>query len=175
MWRRGTQFYWVGAEVSSTRGGRSIGPPMGVYRVRKINKKEQQAALASGIAATANKHYLLKRYSSLHNTTAAEIPAVIESLPAKTKELIHTLKTLFGATSSLVLKNKSVRAGHGKRRGRKYKSNAGLLIVTANDEKISATGVDVRSTKDLHISDLYPLGRLTLYTQKALHELGGKQ
>src|SRR3989344_4359209 len=39
MWRRGTQFYWVGAEVSSARGGRSIHSPQGLYSTRKINRK----------------------------------------------------------------------------------------------------------------------------------------
>ena len=27
MWRRGSQFYWIGAEVSSARGGRRAHPP----------------------------------------------------------------------------------------------------------------------------------------------------
>src|SRR3989344_4919800 len=39
MHRRGTQFFWVGAEVSQTRGGRSAHPPKPGFAFRKINKK----------------------------------------------------------------------------------------------------------------------------------------
>ncbi len=37
MYRRGTQFFWIGAEVSHTRGGRMAHPPQGIYAHRKIN------------------------------------------------------------------------------------------------------------------------------------------
>src|SRR3989338_9377008 len=40
MYRRGTQFFWIGAEVSGTRGGRQAHPPHGIRRFRKINEKE---------------------------------------------------------------------------------------------------------------------------------------
>jgi large subunit ribosomal protein L4e len=76
---------------------------------------------------------------------------------------------------SLTLKKKVVRAGKGKMRGRKYKSNAGLLLVTGKDEKLAIKGIDVRNKSSLKIADLYPLGRLTLYTKKAIEELGVKK
>lgn len=169
MWRRGTQFYWIGAEVSSTRGGRRAHPPKGVYTPKKINKNEIQIAMNSAIAATASKDYVVKRYSSLSEIKST--PFVIESLPVKTKDALSTLRKIFGDLFVLVLKNKVVRSGRGKTRGRKYKSNAGLLLVTANDEDVKLTGVDVRKSGELLISDLYPLGRLTLYTKAALEEL----
>ena len=59
--------------------------------------------------------------------------------------------------------------------GRKYKSNAGLLLVKAKDEKIKMKGIDVKSVHEISISDLYPLGRLTIYTEKALEEFGGNK
>ena len=74
-----------------------------------------------------------------------------------------------------VLKKKRVRAGKGKLRGRKYKSNAGLLFVKGKTEKIKLRGVDIISVGNVSISDLYPLGRLTVYTEKALEELGGRK
>ena len=40
MWRRSTQFYWIGAEVSSTRGGRRADPPKGLGVYKKINRNE---------------------------------------------------------------------------------------------------------------------------------------
>ncbi len=170
MWRRGTQFYWIGAEVSSTRGGRRAHPPKGIRRPKKINKNEIKIAMDSAFAATANKDYILKRYSSIKEMKAA--PIIIESLPQKTKEAINTLRKIFGDLSALVLKNKVVRPGRGKTRGRKYKSNAGLILITSKDENIKITGIDVRKTNEVRIADLYPLGRLALYTKKAVEELG---
>jgi len=173
MWRRGTQFYWVGAEVSSARGGRRAHPPKGVYSPRKINKNEAKIAMASAIASTANKDCIIKRYSSLKDIKFA--PLVIESLPAKSKEAFKSLQKIFGDLFYLVLKSKNVRAGKGKTRGRKYKSNAGLLLVCSKDENIKIKGIDVRKSNNLQIADLYPLGRLTIYTQKSLGELENKE
>lgn len=173
MWRRGTQFYWIGAEVSSTRGGRRAHPPKGVYTPKKVNKKEMKIAMDSALAATASKDYIVGRYASLESIKSA--PFVIESLPAKTKDAFETLKKIFGELFALVLKNKTIRPGKGKLRGRRYKSNAGLLLVTGKDENVRITGIDVRKSNNLKISDLYPLGRLALYTKKAIEELGGRK
>src|SRR3989338_3513964 len=65
MYRRGTQFFWIGAEVSSARGGRMAHPPKGIYKLRKVNKKERIFALNSAMASTFNKELISKRYSSL--------------------------------------------------------------------------------------------------------------
>ncbi len=173
MWRRGTQFYWVGAESSSSRGGRSARPPKGNYAFRYVNKKEVQAAMNSAFAATANKNYIMKRYTNL--PVISINPAVIESLPSKTKDVVSSLSAIFGAAFSHVFKNKTVRAGKGKSRGRKYKSNAGLLVVTGTGENVKCSGLDVKQVKEIKISDLYPLGRLTLYTKKAVEELGARK
>jgi hypothetical protein len=61
-------------------------------------------------------------------------------------------------------------------RGRKYKSNAGLLLVVGNEEKIKTNLVEVKMTKNLNVTDLAKggVGRLTLYTEKAISELGEK-
>lgn len=168
-WRRGTQFFFVGAEVSGTRGGRRAIPPVIFRRIRKINKNEMKIAMNSAFAATADKNLILKRYSSLKQI--AEVPAVIESLPNKTKELMPVLESIFKDASELVAKNKVQRAGIGKSRGRKYKSNAGLLIVTGDSENAKFKGWDIKQLSKVKISDLYPLGRLTLYTKKALDEM----
>lgn len=169
MWRRGTQFYWIGTEVSGTRGGRTVHTPSGVRAPVKMNIKEIKLAMNSAIAATASKEHITKRYSTLSNFTSA--PFVIESLPTKTKDLLSALKNIFGDSFSLVLQKKSVRAGKGKSRGRRYKSTAGLLVVTGDEEKAKFSGVDVISVKELTISDLFPLGRLALYTKKALEQM----
>ncbi len=169
MWRRGVQFYWVGAEVSNTRGGRRAHPPQGLRSQRKMNAKERALAWHGAFAATFDPAWVKKRYTAL--STVAGVPAVIESLPPKTKEMHTTLKVIFGAASAKIFKAKEVRPGRGKLRGRKYKENAGLLIVTGKDEIIKCAGVEVKAARDLTIADLYPLGRLTLYTKKSLEEL----
>ena len=85
------------------------------------------------------------------------------------------MKKICGDNFPLVLKKKTVRAGKGKARGRKYKSNAGLLIITGKDEKAKFRGLDVVPLNEVTIADFYPLGRLTLYTKTALDELGGEE
>jgi len=169
MWRRGTQFYWIGAEVSGTRGGRRSHPPKLIKRLRKINKKEITLAFNSALAATASSDLIISRYESLEKIN--DVPKIIESLPQKTKDFLNSLKKIFPNNIKLVLKNKKVRAGKGKARGRKYKSNAGLLLIIGKDEKAKFQGLDIKSIQDLTISDLYPLGRLALYTKKAIEDL----
>ena len=141
----------------------------GIGKEKKINKIEITLAFNSGFASTANKEFVLSRYSSMENLEA--VPFVIESIPNKMKPFIEALKNIFGENFNFVLKKKQVRAGKGKLRGRKYKSNPGVLIVKSNSEKEKFKGIDVKSTDEVTIADLYPLGRLTLYTQKALQEL----
>jgi|SRR3989344_1448648 len=174
MWRRGTQFFWIGAEVASTRGGRRAHPPKIIRKIRKINKKEVKMAINSALASTANEKYLSGRYSSLKDIKI-KLPIVVETVPNKSKDIIAFLKIVLGQAFGVALKNKTVRAGKGKLRGRKYKSNQGVLIVTSKDEKVKMKGVDVVQANRVSILDVYPLGRLTIFTEKAIKELGGKK
>ena len=176
MWRRGTQFMWIGAEISSTRGGRRAHPPKGIGKEKKINKKEILIAMNSSFASTADKNHILNRYSSLEKINLP-VPFIIESKleKMKVKDILTSLKNILGDLYPLVLKKKSVRAGKGKLRGRKYKSNAGFLIVTGKDEKLKISGLDIRSFDEISISDLYPLGRFVIYTEKAILEMGGEK
>ncbi len=168
MWRRGTQFYWIGAEVSNTRGGRSVHTPTGVKRIRKINAKERTLALSSGFAATTHKEYVVARYHTLKD---AVVPLVINQVPQKTKDVLAMLQKILGSAYSVAIRTKSLRAGKGKRRGRRYKTSAGLLLVTGAKEKVSCSAIDAMPVKKVNMGDLYPLGRLTIYTQQALEEL----
>lgn len=171
MWRRGEQFYWVGAEVNTARGGRAVHTPKIYYRPRKINSKEISIAMHSAIASTAKKEFVSRRYERFDDFKG-EIPMVISNAEnLKTKQLIEFLKKMLGENYIVALQKKAVRSGKGKMRNRKYKSNAGLLLVKGKDEKINVKGVEVVSANELEIADLYPLGRLTLYTEKSLGEL----
>ena len=116
------------------------------------------------------KNYLMKRYETIGEV---EVPIVVESklLELKTKEFFSAQKKILGENFKLVLKQKKVRAGKGTRRGRKYKENAGLLLVIGKDEDKKIQGIEVMKTSELEMSKLFPLGRLTVYTEKAVQEL----
>ncbi len=181
LWRRGTQFYWIGATIASARGGRAAHPPRVEHflREKKMNRKEVEIALKSAIAATANLNLIKKRYSSLANvdikTAKVELPIVIDDsvLKLNTKEFIKFLEENLNEFAGIVFRKRSVRAGRGKARNRKYKTSAGMLLVTGSDENKKFSGIEIKKTGDMEISDLYPLGRITMYTEKAIKELAG--
>ncbi len=180
MSRRGSQFNWVGAEVSAMRGGRRAHPPkiLSMINIKKINKKELKIALISALSATADKKSIENKYKRIDKIDK-ELPLIVESklVSLKTKDLISSLKKILEKELfELVLKKKSVRAGKGKLRGRKYKSNAGLLLVVGEKEKLKTGAFDVVNVKKLGINDLAigGVGRLTLYTENAIKYLGEK-
>ena len=89
----------------------------------------------------------------------------------RTKDFLELLKRILGENYQVALKQKGKRAGRGKSRGRKHKTSAGLLFVTGKDEKFKNSRVEARKVTDLEIGDLFPLGRLTVYTEKAIQDL----
>ncbi|MDD5012724.1 MAG: 50S ribosomal protein L4 [Candidatus Nanoarchaeia archaeon] len=179
MSRRGSQFNWVGAEIPGTRGGRRAHPPkiISMINVKRINKKEMILALASALSATGNEKIVEQRYERLRGKKLSGLPIVVESkiISLKTKDLIESLKKILGKDLfEVALKQRDVRAGKGKLRGRKYKKNAGLLLVTGNDEKLKTNVIDVKGAKALNVTDLANggAGRLTIYTESAIKNLG---
>ncbi len=158
FWRRGNQFYWQGATVSGTKGGRAAHPPKPIHfaKLKKINKKERIIALKSAIAATASPVYLKRRYSTLNKEMTLPIIISSDLLKEKTKELANTIKQVLGVNKKLAFKNDK---------------QVGILIVTGNDENLKLKVVEVRKVKELRIRDLWPLGRITMYTEKALEDL----
>jgi large subunit ribosomal protein L4e len=174
LWRRGDHFYWQGAEIASTRGGRPAHPPQVAHfqKKTKINKKETIIALQTVIAATASSQYVQRRYLTLKETKL-EFPIIIDGkiLEMKTKQFFEFLEKTLGEAIEVALQSRKQRAGKGKARGRRYKKTAGMLLVIGKDEKANFPGIDVRSLENLDISDFYPLGRLTMYTENAVKEL----
>lgn len=181
MTKKGSQFIWVGATIPSVRGGRRAHPPkvLSMINTKKINKKELKLALISALSATANEKEINNKYSKLEKLELKNLPFIVESkiTSLKTKELIESLKKILGKELfEVALKNKQIRNGRGKSRGRKYKTNAGLLIVTGKDEKLKTKTLDASNTDSLSIVDLAKgkQGRLTIYTEKAIKDLGEK-
>lgn len=168
MWRRGTQFMWIGTEVSGTRGGRRVHGPRIIKAIRKINDKEQKLALRSAIAATSQDKFISMRYPTQKVTSGVHI---ISELPKKTAEIVELSQKVFSTEKASPGKRVG-RAGIGKSRGRSTKVNAGALIVIASTEKTNnVRHMDVVNTKDLSVLDLYPLGRMAIFTEAALEEL----
>jgi large subunit ribosomal protein L4e len=170
-----------GAIVPQAVGGRAAHPPTVEKKIKKrINHKEKLKALRSAIAATARKDLVLRRGHRMEK---------ILSIPLVVEDKLESLKTTSDSKKALeklkvwedVLraKEKKVRAGKGKMRGRKYKEKKSLIIVVAKDKGISRAarnlpGVDVVEAAKLGVEDLAPgthCGRLALYTKKAVSEL----
>ena len=173
---------WRARKVPQAVKGRRAHPPK-VEKVweQKINEKEYRLALRSAIAATAKKEIVEKRGHKIERIK--ELPLVvkdkIESVK-RTKDL-EKLLSLLGLEEELKrIKVKKIRAGKGKLRGRKYKKKVGPLIIVKKDEGIKKAcenliGIDVKEVNKLSIEDLAPgasPGRLTLYSESAIKELG---
>lgn len=178
------------AFAPGTVGGRQPHPPKAEKNiVRRIPKKEARLALFSAIAATASKDAVAARGHSIDDVPQIPliVSASIEEL-TKTGELEATLASL-GVLSDVhrVKESRKIRAGKGKRRGRKLKQAVGPLIVVAEDKGICAAadnlpGVDVATVNSLNVELLAPgaqPGRLTLWSNSAIEQLtklydGGK-
>lgn len=182
MSRHGASFNWIGATVSSTRGGRRPHAPRAEKNpFKKINKKELMIAVGSALAGSIAKSEVgASRHTRGADGASRKSEAVVFDggvLDIKTKDFILVLKKVFGDEFDGILRTKKVRAGRGKMRGRKYKSNAGLLFVVGNDEKMARKGICIVSVSDLTIKDLAPngeVGRLVCYTENAVKDLGAK-
>jgi len=174
---------WRPRLVPQVKGGRSAHPPKveKVWR-QKINKKERKKAIRSAIAATSCKECVLGRGHKVKEVK--ELPLVVENKIQglkKTKELVGFLKKIGLEKELERIKKKKIRAGKGKRRGRKYRRKIGPLIVVTQDKGISKAvknlpGVNVCRVENLSAEYLAPgamVGRLTLFTRSAIEKLSG--
>ena len=48
-------------------------------------------------------------------------------------------------------------------------------LINSNSENIKVSGIDVMPISMIEIADLYPLGRIAIYTEKAIKELGERK
>jgi large subunit ribosomal protein L4e len=167
--------------VSQSKKGRAAHPPK-VEKIwwQKINKKEKLLAIRSAIAATAIKDVVIKRG---HRVDGLELPIVVEDNIQdfkKTKEIKDFLGKVGLKAEIEKAKEKKVRAGRGKSRGRKYKKKKSVLFVVLEDKGISKAvknvpGTDFSLVKDLNAELLEPgshPGRLTVWSESAIKKLG---
>jgi large subunit ribosomal protein L4e len=170
------------ALAPGTVGGRQAFPPTSAKKIkRQIPRKERRLALLSAIAATASRDTIQKRGHSLEGVL--DIPLIvtddIESLN-RTKEVEDALINL-GALSDLyrVQESRTIRAGKGKKRGRRIKQAIGPLIVISQNKGIieagrNLLGVNISTVQNLNPETLAPgahPGRLTIWTAGAIQQL----
>ena len=169
------------ARITQARGGRKAHPPkVEKDYSEKINKKERYRAINSAIAATANPELVRNRGHRFD----AELPIVaydgFQDVKT-TKEVIGFMEAINVYDDVIRAKNgKHIRAGGGKRRGRKYKKPKSLLIVIGDDNGIvraarNLSGVDVINVNRLNAELLAPgthAGRLVIWTESAINILG---
>ncbi|MEM7820454.1 MAG: 50S ribosomal protein L4, partial [Candidatus Aenigmatarchaeota archaeon] len=108
------------------RGGRQAHPPKTskIWSL-KINDTERRLAIASAIAATANSDLVKAR----GHRFSAELPIIIEDdiqKISKTKELMKIFTALKLDADLDRARKRTIRAGRGKMRGRKYKHRKSL-------------------------------------------------
>ena len=175
FWRRGTQFSWEGAIIPFARGGRRAHPPKGSVNLKKINKKEYKKAMLSALSYISNIKELKKKYRSMKDKEIKTYPPLIiegKFLDLDKREFLKSLKKILGDFYDVSIKRKTIRAGIGKMRARKYKKNAGLLVVTGKNEDKKIKGIEIKKSDELTVSDLASNGaRLTLFTENAIKEL----
>jgi 50S ribosomal protein L4P len=175
-----------GAFAPMTRGGYNPTAPKSNKVIKvKINKKEKVKALFSAIACTANLSLVLKRGHKISNPNL-KLPIVISEEVAKiskTQEVEEFLKKL-GIYEDIVRvkENIKIRAGKGKRRGRRYKEKKGPLLIVLGEEPIKKAfknlpGTDVYDVRNIPIRMLAPgclPGRLTIWTINSYKYLAEK-
>jgi len=172
------------ALAPGTVGGRRAHPPKAEKNWKeKINKKEKQIAIKSALSALTNKEIVKQRGHKFDEKIT--LPLVVDDKfrdIKKTKEVIEVLKKLkVYEDIERAEKGKHIRPGKGKRRGRKYKIPKSILIVSSKGDihKSAANlpGLDVITPNQINIEYLAPggnPGRLTIFTEEALKQIGGK-
>jgi large subunit ribosomal protein L4e len=167
------------ARVPQSVGGRRAHPPKAQkIIVEKINKKEKRLALASAIAATANKELVEKRF-----IVEGELPIVVEDTfegTSKTKEVVLALAKIGAGKDLENAKSKTrKRAGKGKARGRTKKQKKSVLVITKENSKVlkacrNLPGVESVTVQSLNVELLAPgaeAGRLVIWTKGAIERL----
>ena len=187
----------TGAQNPHTRGGRRAhGPKVDKVWSQKINSKEKKAARDSAIAASSNPDIVSSRGHRfeeglrfpiiiddyVESREGSEEKYEIESIPNQfsTRKFIAMMDGL-GLSSDIARSKsgRSIRAGKGTMRGRKYRTPKGILLVVSKKDGLhkaarNVPGIDVVTSKDLCAEDLAPggdLGRLTVWTKSAIEAL----
>jgi len=172
-----------GARVPQTVGGRKAHPPKAEKDQGKgINDKERKLATRSAVAATTDAELVAERGHAFDESL--DLPLVVsdefEDL-VKTREVVDLLEALgVHADVERADDGRTVKAGRGKIRGRKYREPKSVLFVTSEEPSKAArnlAGADVTTAREVNAEDLAPgthAGRLTLWTESAVAEVADR-
>jgi large subunit ribosomal protein L4e len=168
-----------GRRVPQTVGGRTAHPPKAEKdRSLDINEKERKLAVQSAIAATGDSDLARERGHEFDGDL--DLPLIVSdefASLAKTQQALEAFDTFGIAADIDRADERTVRAGQGTTRGRKYRRPTSVLVVTSDEPSRAArnlAGVDVTTATELDAEDLAPgtqAGRLTLWTESAIEEV----
>ena len=180
MSRSGSRINWVGAFAPGTVKGRKGHPPK-ASKIwdQKINREERRKAIRSAISATAIREYVQKRNHKVPQIYPIIVEERAESI-TKTRDVAELLNKLGLGEELNRASVKTIRAGVGKSRGRKYKKRIGPLVVVSKNCKLiqsgrNIPGVDVAEVQNLNAEILAPgcaPGRLTVWTESSIGRMG---
>jgi len=181
-----------GAQAPNTVGGRRAHPPKAEKEWDlKINSKEKKKAFRSALAATSQESYVSARGHELPDKTT--LPYVVEdkieniasdhegeSLTKRAMAMLDGLGLSEDVDRST--EGRGIRAGKGKRRGRKYRTPKSVLVVLSENNGSerafrNLSGVDVTTAKELNTELLAPggdPGRLVIFSKAAVSALGDR-
>jgi len=178
----GTHRSGQGAFGNMCRGGRMFAPTK-TWRKwhRKVNVTQKRYAVASAVAASGVPALVMARGHRIDTTP--EGPLVVGSGAeqiTKTSAAVALLKKL-GAYADVekTLASKTMRAGKGKMRNRRFVQRRGPLIVYNNDGGLTRAfrnipGVELADVKALNLLQLAPgghVGRFCIWTESAFEAL----
>ncbi|CAK9004742.1 60S ribosomal protein L4-1 (L1) [Durusdinium trenchii] len=167
---------------NQARGGGMFNPTT-VWRRwhRRVNVTKKRHAVACALAASALPPLVMARGHKINQV--AELPLVvsdgIQSL-TKTKQAKEALKKLgCGEELQKVIDSKSIRAGQGKARNRRYVKRLGPLVIYNEDNGITRAmrnipGVECAHVDRLNLLRLAPggsFGRFVIFTEGAFKKL----
>lgn len=171
-----------GVLLASFVGGKSAHSPRSdKILYKKINKKERIMARFSAIAMTRDRNLVVAR--------GHKVPEDL-TLPVVVKDDLESIKKTSQAKKLLLdlglyqdveraINGKKIRAGRGKARNRKYRIPKSVLVVGTDLEKLrpfrTIAGVETATINSLGLRKLAPGGkggRLTIFTESAIRELG---
>jgi large subunit ribosomal protein L4e len=172
-----------GRRVPQAVKGRVAHPPKAEKdRSQDINDKERKLAVRSAIAATADAELVAERGHRFDEDL--ELPLVVSDEfeeVVKTRDVVSFLEAVgVHADVERADEGKTVRAGRGTSRGRKYKQPKSIVFVTSTEPSKAArnlAGVDVATAANVSAEDLAPgthAGRLTVWTESALEEVASR-
>ena len=166
--------------VPQAVSGRAAHPPKEEQdRSQKVNTKERKLATRSAIAATADPELVEERGHVFEGDLPLVVSDEFEDFE-KTREVADLLDSLGVAGDIERAEDRTVRAGRGTTRGRKYKRAKSILFVTSGEPSRAArnlAGADVATAQEVNAEDLAPgtqAGRLTIWTESAIEEVASR-